>query len=72
MSPSNDPAEDLQIRFDYKGNGQHAQRKWTRVRSVAGVPGYIIGLDHDLRSITMMLITVWSFDDASATYVVRN
>ena len=71
MSPSGDPAEDLQIRFDYKGNGQHAQRKWTRVRSVAGT-GYMAGLDHELRSITMMLITVWSFDDASITYVVPN
>ena len=72
MSPSGDPAEDLQIRFDYKGNGQNAQRNWTRVRSVAGVPCYMTGLDHELRGITMRLITVWSFDDASITYVVPN
>ena len=71
MSPSNDPAEDLEIFFDYKGNARHAQQKWTRVRSVAGVPRYMAGLDHEFRSITMMLITVWSFDQAAATYVVQ-
>ena len=53
MSPSGDPTDDL------------PQRKWTRVRSFAGVPRYMFGIDHELRSITMMLITVWSFDDCT-------
>ena len=72
MSPSGDPAEDLEIHFDYKGNARHAQRNWTRVRSVAGVPCYMTGLDHELRGITMRLVTVWSFDDACLVYVVPN
>ena len=72
MSPSNDPGEDLVLNFDYKGNEQRAQRNWTRVRSVAGVPCYMTGLDHELRGITMRLVTIYSFDDATTAYVVGN
>ena len=71
MSPSDDPAEDLQINFDYKGNGQHAQQKWARVRAIAGVPLYMFGTDHERRSITMRLNQVWSFDQVAAAYVLH-
>ena len=75
-SPNTDPAQDLEIYFDYKGNGVDARRKPTNVRR-AIAPGYqrreafMTGEDYQLRQVTMQLTCIWQIDARAAEYVVR-